>query len=203
MTWGELYVELKGWQTVIGSVLGFLALTWGALYNYHLGRNRDDRIREREGHAVALALYSEIVHLRRDLAVLANGVGRWYAAGGYNSLELPAHFLTSFRVPEPSVFEALKSKIGLLTADRLSQITAFYVELANAKQYIPELVGGESKMVSYGAEWVIEPAIKAITSVERFIAEIELTEGLPRTAAPGLGKAQEALDLANELKPDF
>ena len=29
MTFCEIYAELKGWQPVIGAVIGFGALTWG------------------------------------------------------------------------------------------------------------------------------------------------------------------------------
>ncbi|MBO9622564.1 MAG: hypothetical protein J7500_07610 [Sphingomonas sp.] len=78
MTWADIYSELKGWQALIGSLLGFLALLGGALFNAHLNRKRDDRLRLAEAKIVALSLYGEVTLFRKDMASLANAVGGWY-----------------------------------------------------------------------------------------------------------------------------
>ncbi|MBW4331575.1 hypothetical protein KY084_11915 [Stakelama sp. CBK3Z-3] len=126
MTFIDFLQELKGWQPLIGTVLGFGALTWGALYNYRLGRKRDDAIREREALAVALALYSEIGLIINELARLANAVGGWYLRFGPSGDNVPAHFSDSFVFPEPTLFKALAPKTGMLSPDVLLLVTRFY-----------------------------------------------------------------------------
>ena len=44
----EFYSELKGWQTAIGSLLGFIALMVAALWNFRLNRRRDAALRADE-----------------------------------------------------------------------------------------------------------------------------------------------------------
>jgi hypothetical protein len=70
----NFYEELKGWQGGIGSLLGFLALIVGALWNFRLNRRRDAALRAEEVVSVAAALYGEIVLLRIEAAGLARAV---------------------------------------------------------------------------------------------------------------------------------
>jgi hypothetical protein len=70
----NFYQELKGWQGGIGSLLGFLALIVGALWNFRLNRRRDAALRSEEVVSVAAALYGEIVLLRIEAAELSRAV---------------------------------------------------------------------------------------------------------------------------------
>jgi hypothetical protein len=50
-----------------GSLVGLLALLIGALFNAHLGRKRDDRLRAEETRAIAAAIRAELTGLLRKL----------------------------------------------------------------------------------------------------------------------------------------
>jgi hypothetical protein len=50
-----------------GSLVGLLALLIGALFNAHLGRKRDDRLRAEETRAIAAAIRAELAGLLRKL----------------------------------------------------------------------------------------------------------------------------------------
>jgi membrane-bound ClpP family serine protease len=65
------YLELKGWQSGIAALLGFIALVVGALINFSLNRRRDKALGRDEAQAVAAALYGEILSVRERLALLA------------------------------------------------------------------------------------------------------------------------------------
>jgi hypothetical protein len=51
----------------IGSSIGLIALLLGALFNAHLNRRRDNRLRREEREAVAAALLAELEGLRNNL----------------------------------------------------------------------------------------------------------------------------------------
>lgn len=152
MTCSELYAELKGWQTVIGSVLGFLALMGGALFNAHLNRKRDDRLRIAEANVIALSLYGEINLLRSEAATMANGIGSWFTRGGYPKDEPPEYYKELFPLPEPKLYNALASKIGLLEASLLLPVTKFYSDYEAAAGHFPKLFENEKRGISYGVE---------------------------------------------------
>ncbi len=75
MDWASVYQELRGWQALIGSLLGFGGLVIGALFNAHLNRKRDDRLRDTGAVTIALSLYGEIRLLRETAAELARVLG--------------------------------------------------------------------------------------------------------------------------------
>jgi hypothetical protein len=203
MTIIDFLQELKGWQPLIGTVLGFGALTWGALYNYRLGRNRDDAIRKKEELAVALALYSEIDLISKELASLANAVGGWYLRHGPSGENVPAHFSESFVLPEPTLFKALASKIGMLSPDVLLPVTRFYGYYGETVGHFPHILDDEDRAINYGVEWVLSPAISAIDEVQPALREIERIAGiLPRESAPDLAKARKAKTLEEDIRPD-
>src|ERR1700722_5331259 len=70
----SLYDELKGWQSGIAALFGFIALIIGALWNFRLNRRRDAALRAEEAISVAAALYGEVVLLRMEVASLARSV---------------------------------------------------------------------------------------------------------------------------------
>lgn len=203
MAFYEFYLHLKGWQTVIGAILGFGALTWGALYNYHLGRRRDDAVREKEATSVALGLYSEINLISKELAKLANSVGRWYMRTGVSGGSLPAHYSGSFVLPDATLFKALAAKVGMLSPDVLMPITRFYGYYSEVLIHFPKILEDDQRGISYGAEWVLSPAISAIDEVQTALREIERIGGITTPASvPDLQKAQKAVKLANDVN-DF
>jgi hypothetical protein len=195
--------EVKTWQPLIGSLFGFGALTWGALYNFKLNRQRDDRLREMEGRTVALALYSEINMLRRDIAKLAVGIaGRFLRSGGYED-EVPSYFLELYPMPEPTLYAALAPKIGLLDADLLLRITTFYSNYLEVRTHLPKLIEDEDRAIHYGVGWVLRPALAAVEDVVPALRAIEAMGRIePPAADPSIGKTKEALKLEDEIGPD-
>src|SRR5687767_2706926 len=53
--------------SAIGAGIGLIALLLGALFNAHLNRRRDDRLRHEERRGVATALRAELAGLARTL----------------------------------------------------------------------------------------------------------------------------------------
>jgi len=98
------YEELKVWQSAIGSVLGFLALMVGALWNFHLNRRRDTRLRGKEALSVAADLYSEIVLLRKEVAALARALAVAHINKGtqrYPGLTIDRHLVEAHKLSDP------------------------------------------------------------------------------------------------------
>ena len=198
MDWALVYAEVKGWQGLIGSILGFGALTWGALYNFRLNRRRDDRLRELDAQAVALSLYVEIIHLRGEVAALANALGKWYEHNGMTQRALPSFYARAYPVSEPVVFHELSSKLGMLPALQLLPISKFYVDVSAAKQFLAEILEMPDKRIHYGIEWVLAPAICAVRDIEPVLRSIETSAGLPASTTPDMEKAELAKDIAED-----
>lgn len=202
MALSQLYAELKSWQPVIGAVLGFGALTWGALYNYRLGRKRDDAIREREALSVAFGLYSEISLISKELTKLANAVGGWYLRSGFSADGVPRHFSESFVLPEPTLFNALAPKVGMLSPEVLIPVTRFYGYYGEAISHFPRILADKQRKIHYGVEWFLEPAINAIDEVQPALREIERLGDISDPAPiPDLTKARDAKELEEDMHP--
>lgn len=185
----------------MGAVLGFGALTWGALYNYRLGRKRDDAIREKETLSVALGLYSEISLISRELSKLANAVGRWSLRNGQFADGVPRHFSESFVLPDPTLFKALAPKFGMLPPAVLMPVARFYGYYGEALGHFPRILEDKEREIGYGVEWFLEPAINAIDEVQLALREIERLGEIPEPAPiPDLKMAREAKVLQEEIR---
>jgi hypothetical protein len=92
---------------VIGSLLGFVTLVLGALFNAYLNRRRDDELRRTEAKGVAAAIRAELQSLEEILTYNAQKL-RDDPPGGSESFFLPdlSHSVRMFPV--------LTSKTGLL-----------------------------------------------------------------------------------------
>jgi hypothetical protein len=92
---------------VIGSLLGFITLVLGALFNAHLNRVRDDNLRRIETRGVAAAIRAELSSIEDTLTHNAKRL-----------LEEPPTESESFLLPDLShsvrMFPALANKLGLL-----------------------------------------------------------------------------------------
>lgn len=204
MSWLAVYQELKGWQALIGSTLGFGGLIAGALFNAHLNRRRDNRLRDLEALTIALSLYGEIKLLRDDAADLARGLSSWYLERGAYNHSLPDFFRETYTVREPTIYNALASKLGMLAPDILLPITKFYSDYEMAITHFPKIFHVDGQKLSYGPEWVIGPAVNAVEDIEGGLRRIEQL-GRIKTAArtPSIGRAKEALQLIDDLRPDL
>jgi hypothetical protein len=199
--WHAVYVELKGWQTGIGSLLGFVALGAGALINYHLSRRRDKHVRSEEISSVALALYGEVLLLRISAARLARFVGATYLRNGASQTEssFDKYFQEMVEIPEPRIFPALAPKIGMLPPLIALEIVKFYARIDEAKAWLPRMQDDPDRKYSYSIIQVIEPAVNAVRFVAPALQEIEKLTGLtPASLDLDLKDAMSAWDIEQE-----
>jgi hypothetical protein len=90
---------------LVGSVIGFVALVAGALFNSKLNRDRDDRVLRLETRAVAAAIRAELGSVETTLRENASGLRRDPPSEGFVLPDI-AHSVR--------MFPGLVSKIGLL-----------------------------------------------------------------------------------------
>lgn len=202
MTGWEIYTEIKGWQSAIGSVLGFGALIAGALFNFRLNRKRDALLRHEEVLSIASALYGEIVLLRRAVARMANAVGNRYIRHGFNGdSPIDRHFIEQFALPKPNLYPALASKVGMLPSQLALEVVQFYSRVEEAELWLPRMQEDDERAFSYGVKYVLDPAIDAVTGVTPALRLIEEMAGIadqaPMPDIKNALDAQEYEDLQN------
>lgn len=116
--------------TLTGSFLGLVAILLGALFNAHLNRNRDARLREAERFALASTLYAELRGAHRSLVENAEHI-----------TDLDPE--SSFAVPQPTMATVpdLLPKLGLLRTDTIRKVLDAYIL---TQHYLDDLmiVGG-------------------------------------------------------------
>jgi len=114
--------------TLTGSTLGLFALLLGALFNAHLNRRRDDRLRDTDRFALASTLHAELLGIHRALAENAQHL-----------IDKPPDADGGFLVPEPSIklLPEVLSKIGLLHSDTIQKVLTTY---ALTEQYLDRLI---------------------------------------------------------------
>ncbi len=108
--------------------MAWFALLLGALFNAHLNRRRDDRLREEDRVALASALYAELSGIHRALIENAQYL-----------TERPADPSGGFVVPEPSMklLAATLPKIGLFQPQTIRRVMDAYVL---TEQYVEQLI---------------------------------------------------------------
>lgn len=206
----EIYHELKGWQNLIGSVLGFLFLILGALYNFRLNRRRDDLMRADEARSVLAALYGEILLLREevgDLARIVAGTEVRYGTSRQEGVPFDEHFVRAYGLSEPVFYGALASKIGLIEPDLVISITEFHRNYQEAKKWLPLLVDTPDRRYGYFVSAVLRPACDAVNNVEPALKKIEAILSVNRPAKEiDLGYTPDVMerehDICNTPLPD-
>jgi hypothetical protein len=190
----SLYQELRGWQSGIAALIGFLALLFGALFNFRLNRRRDAAIRHDEMMSVATALYGEILLMREDIARLA----RIVAKKRQRESEIDLEFVQANKLRDPILYPALASKLGMLPAELVMHITRFHENFQKAKEDLPLLVEDKERGFSYSVLTVLEPAVAAVNEVRPALRKIELLAGVPEAAQPDLGWAEAVIEFERE-----
>jgi hypothetical protein len=120
--------------TLTGSTLGLIALLIGALFNAHLNRRRDDRLRDEDRVALASALYAEL-----------SGIHRTLIENAQHLTDRPADPSGGFMVPEPSMklLPGTLSRIGLLRPETIRKVMDAYVL---TEQYAEQLILSGGKL---------------------------------------------------------
>jgi hypothetical protein len=116
--------------TLAGSTLGLIALLLGALFNAHLNRKRDDRLREQDRQSVAAALHAELSSIEHALLENAKRL-----------TEKPPEEGSGFLVPDvlhsSVLFKDMLPKIGLLDSATTRKVIDSYILLS---QYFEGLI---------------------------------------------------------------
>ncbi|TGX53566.1 hypothetical protein E5A73_12110 [Sphingomonas gei] len=163
------YGELKSWQGALGSLFGFVLLIVGALYNFRLNRRRDALLRHEEAQSTVSALYAEMTLLRRECARIARLVTNRYNDHGLGRIRgeeaFDRHFLEMLTLPEPVLYPALASKVGLLPPDLALALVSFYSDFEEVRAGIPMLLSDETRGYHYSVLVVLRPAIDAVQGV--------------------------------------
>jgi len=114
--------------TLTGSGLGLVALLLGALFNAHLNRRRDDKLRAVDRTALASAIHAEL-----------SGIHRSLVENIQHLKENPPDDGAGFLVPNLTVriFHEMLPKIGLLRADTIKAVMRAYIL---TEQYLYKLI---------------------------------------------------------------
>jgi hypothetical protein len=139
--------------TLTGSGLGLIALLIGALFNAHLNRRRDDRLRGNDAHAVTSAIKAELSGIRETLTHNADGLEK--PEGGFLNPDI-AH---SVRVTP-----VLLQKLGLLDGETIREIIGIYVSIY---QYCEGLIMMGGKMTD-----VSRPDRRVMTSASATLSRL-------------------------------
>lgn len=189
---------------VVGVCGGLTAILLGAFYNARLNRQRDDRLRDVEGRAVAAALRGELVSMKlaiTDLlpiwiegervfstgeshqSLLPGGIGASIDASEY--AKLPPHLST--------VFGANASRLGLLGSHLAGAVTVIYTNyLARSeifKQPIEMMSDDLPKHFSQQILWG-NKFCEDCSDIEHLLIEFEKTGNVASLTAAILGKQQ-------------
>ncbi len=119
--WGWLANLPQGSASFVGSftgsAVGLIAILLGALYNAHLNRKRDDRLREEDRIALASTLYAELQGIHRALVENAEHLKK-----------RPPDKDAGFLVPElpMKLLPATLPKMGLLRSDTIRKVMDAY-----------------------------------------------------------------------------
>ena len=173
-----LYQEAKSWQGAISSLLGFVALLGGALFNFRLNRKRDAALRDDEALVVVAALYGEILALRREAVRLVQATATEYIGWGISGVPrepFDKHFMEGNKLSEPVLFRALAPKIGMLRPNLAQAIISFHLNIQEARQWIPLLRNDSERRFTYSPLHILSPAMAAIKDVVPALRDIEAT----------------------------
>ncbi|EJC66171.1 hypothetical protein Rleg5DRAFT_1878 [Rhizobium leguminosarum bv. viciae WSM1455] len=184
---------------------GLIGVVVGALFNAHLNRRRDDRLRDQETRAVAAALYGEILAIRNDLAdscriIAQANLNEEFGRPGW---KLDDNLRDRITFREPKLYETLAGKIGGLSPDLVLKIIDFYTQYSEVQRWFPRLFEDKERRIRYDASTVLDPAWKAVHEVNPALRSIERWLALGAASDPDMGETAEALDLNIQMSAQF
>jgi hypothetical protein len=166
--WEWLSNLSQGQATFLGWVVGFFTLVGGALFNAHLNRRRDDRLRREDRRAVATALKAELEGLIRTLLENAEDLQLKKMAPD-----------EGVRVPDLAqlvrIMPHMVPKFGLLDQETIQSVGAAY---SMVEQYYAKLVmaGGRQENLTSDAErrfvWFSADKVSTIIKLNEVLAKV-------------------------------
>jgi len=193
---GEIATALG---TVIGGsfVLAAAILAWKSIQDQIAAQQTTERgLRREEMLSIAIAIYSEILVLREEVAKLALIIGNTIRLAEYGYDKIDAQFIEDHKLREPTIYPALAAKLGLLQADWVIYITKFFRDFDTAKQNLSLLVQRElpEKTIVFSPLVVLEHALNAVYGVKPVLRKIEDLAGIPPVQDPDVGLASEIVE---------
>lgn len=121
---------------LVGAAAGLGAILSGALYNAHLNRKRDDRLRETEARNLASALAAEISCLGDWVSYAITQIDNFLAnpedAGG----TVRTYHLLTLAPPIPTIYSPEANRLIILPGYLLREVVGFYTDIARAAAVI-------------------------------------------------------------------
>ena len=162
---------------LVGAAAGLGAILTGALYNAKLNRDRDDRLREQEAKAIAVALRAEIIALMSDAETRLDFLQDFREAAAV----LKIVDIARFDLPAKPMYANNTYRLG-----RLGDRVAFRVVEAHgtadhirhkvaAMRVYPLTEAVDWAIESFRADFrrLIEDAAKAINALDSFLGDPE------------------------------
>ena len=189
----NIYAEIKDWQTGLGALIGLGSLAIVAWYNFHLNRKRDCELRRSEVQSIAAAIYSEIVLLRGQLALLARVVANYYTS----DRELVDLRVDVYRPRDPVIFLSLSDKLGQLDPDLVIGISKFFSNLEEATRGL-EVVATEREGPRFSCLIVLRSSVSGVQEVRPVLVKIQHMLGMPEVEDPDIGYAEQVIEIEDE-----
>ena len=186
----DIYTELKSWQTGLGALIGLCSLAFVAWYNFYLNRQRDRDLREAEAQSIAAAIYSEIVLLRNQLALLARIVVKVH----YSDREFVDFQADVYRPSKPVIFPSLSGKLGQLDPDLVIGISKFFSDLEEATRGL-DVITKPSEGPRFSCLIVLRPSVSGVQDVKPILTKIQHMLKIPETEEPDIGYAELVIEL--------
>lgn len=197
----SLYQELKTWQQGLAALLGFMGLMAAALWNFRLNRKRDALLRFEEMISVTAALYGEMILLRARTAHVARIVANVYVSEGTDPdsvIKFDKHLVEANKIPEPLLFKALAPRFGLLPADLVVSVSAFYEKVQTVTFWLPQLIPQADRGYSHSILTILHPAYEAVEEVMSTLRRMETMIGIDesqRAKKLDLGKTEGVIEM--------
>lgn len=132
--------------------------------------------------------------LREEIAKLARTVAKLDYSDGRDRID--DHFLKSHALPEPGMYPALASKIGLLDSSLVLSLTEFFRKFQEVRSALPLLSNDLDRGYRFSSLILLEPAAGAVQNVVPGLRAIEklCVVNVP-IGAPDLGMAEDIIEM--------
>jgi hypothetical protein len=161
----------------VGPAVGLIALVLGALFNAHLNRRRDDRLRKEERRATAAALKAELVSMRKVLTenadVLGDTENAFLVPDLAESIRILPAMLPKMGVFDPITVQAVIEAYTVLEqyADRLLLIGGVVTENLPMRKKTLALAKGQARHVKAINHGFAETVTTAIDLLDAYLKD--------------------------------
>jgi hypothetical protein len=118
---------------------------------------------------------------------------------GRTRREVDSYFIDDSRLPEPKLYNALASKIGMLPPDVVLAIANFHANAGEAQNYLGKMAPDEKRGFSYSPLRVLEAARDAVVEVVPALERLAAIAGIPKGDHQiPLGKTDSVIEMERE-----